>query len=79
MRTDLLQADGELVDQAGQARQGVLAPGSESNLAFAVPAGQYYFVVENRAAAPVAPLGMPLPFPETIGYVSSSAELGDRL
>lgn len=57
--------------------QGSLQPG-EVNLKLVVPQGQYYVVVENTAQPPVAPLGMPLPFPETIAYVTYSAEAGDR-
>jgi hypothetical protein len=57
--------------------QGVLQPG-EVTLKLAVLPGQYYFVVENQAQPPVAPLGMPLPFPETLAYVTYSAEAGDK-
>jgi hypothetical protein len=39
--------------------------------------GMYYVVLENRAAAPVA-LGLPLPIPEALSYVSYSIEVGDR-
>ncbi len=56
--------------------QGTLAVG-ESNLRFPVLPGTYYLVVENQAAAPFAPLGVPLPVPEQVTYVSYSLELGD--
>lgn len=57
--------------------QGQLAQG-EANLRFPLQPGTYYVVVENPSPAPLAPLGMPLPFPEPIAYVSYSAEIGDR-
>ena len=57
--------------------QGTLAIG-DANLRFPLPPGTYYVVVENQAAAPFAPLGVPLPVPETVGYVSYSIEIGDR-
>ncbi|MFO0679151.1 MAG: hypothetical protein U0169_21670 [Polyangiaceae bacterium] len=44
----------------------------------AVRPGRYYVVVENRAAAPVAPLGVALPFGETKAQVSYSIEIGDK-
>jgi len=57
--------------------QGTLAVG-EASLRFPLPPGTYYVVVENQAAAPFAPLGLPLPGPEAISYVSYSVEIGDR-
>jgi len=57
--------------------QGSLAIG-EANLRFPLQRGTYYVVVENPAAAPFAPLGVPLPVPEQFGYVSYSVEIGDR-
>ncbi len=57
--------------------QGQIPPG-EVNLKFPVPPGTYYFVIENQAPAPFAPLGMSLPLPEQVAYVSYSAEVGDR-
>jgi hypothetical protein len=56
--------------------QGTLAIG-EANLRFPVQPGTYYVVVENPAAAPFAPLGVPLPVPEVVGHVSYSMEVGD--
>jgi hypothetical protein len=56
--------------------QGTLGLG-EANLRFPLPRGTYYVVVENQAAAPFAPLGVPLPVPEQVGYVSYSIELGE--
>lgn len=50
----------------------------DTNFALPVPPGQYYLVVENRAPAPVAALGMPLPFPETISYIQYGIEVGDK-
>jgi hypothetical protein len=58
------------------AAQGTL-PVGESNLRFPLPPGTYYVVIENQAAAPFAPLGVPLPVPEQVTYVSYSLELGD--
>lgn len=58
------------------AAQGTLAVG-ESNLRFPLPQGTYYVVIENQAAAPFAPLGVPLPVPETPSYASYSLEVGD--
>lgn len=57
--------------------QGQLAVG-ESSVRFPLQPGTYYLVLENQSPAPFAPLGMPLPFPEQIAYVSYSAEIGDR-
>lgn len=57
--------------------QGTLGIG-ESNMRFPLPQGTYYVVVENQAAAPFAPLGVSLPVPEQVGYVSYSMEIGDR-
>lgn len=60
--------------------QGVLGLG-EANLRFPLQPGTYYVVVENQAAAPFAPLGVPLPpiaTNEQVGYVSYSMEVGDR-
>ena len=54
--------------------QGVLAIG-EAKLRFPVTQGTYYIVIENTAAAPFAPLGVTLPVPEQLGYVSYSVEL----
>jgi hypothetical protein len=59
------------------AAQGSLAVG-ESKLAFPVPPGSYYVVVENAATGALAPLGVPLPVPEQSAYVAYSVELGDR-
>jgi hypothetical protein len=56
--------------------QGSLAIG-EANLRFPLPRGTYYVVVENQAAAPFAPLGVSLPVPEQLGYLSYSMEIGD--
>lgn len=56
--------------------QGTLGVG-EANLRFPLAPGTYYVVVENQAAAPFAPLGVPLPVAEQVGYVSYSIELGD--
>jgi hypothetical protein len=50
-------------------------PVGESNLRFPLPQGTYYVVVENEAAAPFAPLGVPLPVPEQPAYLSYSLEL----
>jgi hypothetical protein len=52
--------------------QGILALG-DAELRVPVNPGVYYVVVENQATAPIVPL-----VPETIAYVSYSAELGDR-
>ena len=60
--------------------QGTLAVG-EANMRFPLPHGTYYVVVENQAAAPFAPLGVPLPpiaAPEQVGYLAYSIEIGDR-
>lgn len=57
--------------------QGTFAPG-EAKLKLPLAPGSYYFVVENQAPAPFAPLGMPLPVPEQIAHVSYSIEVGDR-
>ncbi len=57
--------------------QGTLALG-EASLKVAVQPGAYYVVVENQAAAPFAPLGVPLPIAEQTAYVSYSLEVGDR-
>lgn len=57
--------------------QGTLAPG-ESKLSWPLERGHYYVVVENAAAAPFAPLGVPLPVPEQGTYVAYSVEVGDR-
>lgn len=57
--------------------QGQITPG-EMNLKFAVNPGHYYFVLENQTPAPFAPLGVSLPLPETVAYVSYSVEVGDR-
>jgi hypothetical protein len=57
--------------------QGALGIG-EANLRFPLQPGTYYVVVENPAAAPFAPLGVSLPVPEQVGYVSYSVEIGDR-
>ncbi|HSO35286.1 MAG TPA: hypothetical protein VLT33_22310 [Labilithrix sp.] len=57
--------------------QGTLALG-EANLKFPVQPGAYYVVVDNQTAAPFAPLGVPLPTPEQVGYVSYSVEVSDR-
>lgn len=56
--------------------QGTLAPG-DASLKLPLARGSYYFVVENQAA-PLAPLGVPLPLPEAVTYLSYSAEIGDR-
>jgi hypothetical protein len=56
--------------------QGSLSPG-DASLKLPVTRGQYYFVVENQTPA-LAPLGVPLPVPEQVTYVSYSAEIGDR-
>lgn len=56
--------------------QGTL-PLGDTYFSIPVGAGSYYLVVENTAPA-VAPLGVPLPFPETLAYVSYSVEVGDR-
>jgi hypothetical protein len=55
----------------GQAQSG------DVTRAFAVAPGSYYLVVENRAPAPAAILGMPMPF-EQMTHVSYAVELGDR-
>jgi hypothetical protein len=57
--------------------QGTIAVG-ESKLAFPVPPGAYYVVVENGAQAGFAPLGVPLHAPEQGAYIAYSVELGDR-
>jgi hypothetical protein len=57
--------------------QGTL-PMSQTSFSLPVAPGAYYLVVENTAPAPVAPLGVPLPFPEQVAYVSYSVEVGDR-
>jgi hypothetical protein len=50
----------------------------ETSLRFPLEPGTYYVVVENQAAAPFAPLGVPLPVPEQPAYLSYSLEVGDR-
>ncbi|MDB4945751.1 MAG: hypothetical protein JWP97_5285 [Labilithrix sp.] len=58
--------------------KGALSVG-ESSLAFPVPPGSYYVVLENPAAAPLAPFGVPLPaMNEQVGTVGYSVEVGDR-
>ena len=56
--------------------QGTLAVG-ETSLRFPLQPGTYYVVVENQAAAPFAPLGVPLPVPEQPAYLSYSVEIGN--
>jgi hypothetical protein len=56
---------------------GTIAP-ADFKETFALDPGTYYVVVENTAQTPIAPLGMPLPFPEAVAYVSYNAEIGDR-
>lgn len=53
-------------------------PIGDANLKLPVARGSYYLIVENQAPAPLAPLGVPLPFPEPIAYVSYGIEIGDR-
>lgn len=55
----------------GRATQG------ESSRVLPLDPGSYYVVVENRAAAPVGVLGMPLPF-ETRASLAYSVESGER-
>lgn len=58
--------------------QGMLST-STSTYAFAAPKGAYYIVLENANAAPLAPLGVPLPTPgETVAHVTYNVELGRR-
>ena len=54
-----------------------LAPIGDSTRVVPVDPGLYYVVVENRAPAGIAPLGLPMPF-EPIGYATYAVELGDR-
>lgn len=57
--------------------QGAIAPG-EAKLGFPLERGSYYFVLENQAPPPFAPIGVALPGTEQIAYVSYIAEVGDR-
>jgi hypothetical protein len=57
--------------------QGIL-PLNDTELRFPVNPGTYYVVIENQTPAQPAPLGVPLPFPEQITYVSYSVTIGDR-
>lgn len=57
--------------------QGTLGIG-ETSLRIPLEPGTYYVVVENQAAAPFAPLGVPLPVPEQPAYLGYSIEIGDR-
>jgi hypothetical protein len=50
----------------------------EANLRLPLREGSYYIVFENRAPPPTAPLGMPLPFPETVSHLVYGVELGDK-
>jgi len=54
------------------------APLGETTRYVPVQPGRFYVVIENRAATPLAPLGMPIPFTESKSQVSYSIELGDR-
>ncbi len=59
--------------------QGTLSPNA-SRFPFAVTKGSYYVVVENANAnaAPLAPLGVPLPTGETVANVAYNVEVGPR-
>jgi hypothetical protein len=57
--------------------QGLLPP-NDGELRFPVSPGSYYLVLENQAPAQPTPLGMPLPVPEQVTYVTYSASLGDK-
>jgi hypothetical protein len=57
--------------------QGALNPG-DANLKFPLERGAYYFVLENQAPPPFAPIGIALPGVEKIADVSYSLEVGDR-
>jgi hypothetical protein len=55
---------------------GSIAPG-DASLKLPLAKGAYYVVFDNQATA-AAPFGVPLPVPETVTYLSYSAEVGDR-
>ncbi len=53
------------------------APPGDTLRSFALNPGLYYLVVENRSPAPVAALGVALPF-EPVATLQYSVEIGDR-
>jgi hypothetical protein len=57
--------------------QGAL-PAGDMNLRFPLNPGSYYLVVDNTAPATLVPLGVPLPIPEPVAYVTYGVEVGDR-
>jgi hypothetical protein len=56
---------------------GTIAPGDSTQF-FPLPPGLYYVVVENRAAMPQVPFGLPLPVSEPVGSLTWSVEVGDK-
>lgn len=80
---------GDLWKQAYEQAQPIGPPPGPTLAYFSAPAGQgvnknfpvrpgyYYVVVENRAPAPLASIGMAMPF-EQVGYLTYSVEVGEK-